>query len=86
LRIFGVAGDASPNLRWYAARHGITLIERTRWPAPVLADPYLRWPTDAAELARTRAASLALTAAPGDLPSGAGRGLHRPAAPGTPRG
>jgi len=44
LRIFGVAGDASPNLRWYVARHGITLIERTRWPAPVLADPYIRWP------------------------------------------
>jgi len=47
LRLFGVAGDASPELRWYAARHGVTLIERTRWPAPVLADPYLHWPIDA---------------------------------------
>ena len=47
LRLFGVAGDASTELRWYAARHGITLIEQTRWPAPVLADPYLRWPIGA---------------------------------------
>lgn len=46
LRLFGVAGDASPELRWYAARHGVTLIERSRWPAPVLADPYLQWPLD----------------------------------------
>ncbi len=44
LRLFGVAGDASPQLRWYAARHGIALIERSRWPAPVLADPALPWP------------------------------------------
>jgi hypothetical protein len=44
LRLFGVAGDASPQLRWYAARHGIALIERSRWPAPVLADPLLPWP------------------------------------------
>lgn len=43
LRLFGVAGDASRQLRWYAARHGIALIERSRWPAPVLADPYLQW-------------------------------------------
>ena len=39
-----MAGDASPQLRWYAARHGIVLVERTRWPAPVLGDPLLRWP------------------------------------------
>lgn len=44
LRLFGVGGDVSSQLRWYAARHGITLVERTRWPAPVLADPQLRWP------------------------------------------
>ena len=44
LRLFGVAGDASPQLRWYAARHGIALVERSRWPAPVLADPELPWP------------------------------------------
>jgi hypothetical protein len=43
LRLFGIAGDASAELRWYAARHGICLVERTRWPAPVLADPSLPW-------------------------------------------
>jgi len=43
LRLFGVAGDASSQTRWYAARHGICLIERTRWPAPVLADQSLPW-------------------------------------------
>jgi hypothetical protein len=43
-RLFGVAGDASPELRWYAARHGITLVEQSRWPAPVLADARLPWP------------------------------------------
>ena len=45
LRLFGVAGDASPELRWYAARHGIALVERSRWPSPVLADPVLIWPS-----------------------------------------
>jgi hypothetical protein len=58
LRLFGVAGDASPQLRWYAARHGIALIERSRWPAPVLADPLLAWPDSqspaAADLRRLR--------------------------------
>ena len=44
LRLFGVAGDASPQLRWYAARHGIALVERSRWPAAVLADSLVRWP------------------------------------------
>jgi hypothetical protein len=44
LRLFGVAGDASPELRWYAARHGIALVERSRWPAAVLADTRLPWP------------------------------------------
>lgn len=43
LRLFGIAGDASPELRWYAARHGICLVERSRWPSPVLADPSLPW-------------------------------------------
>jgi hypothetical protein len=43
LRLFGVAGDASAELRAYAARHGIALVERTRWPAPVLADPSVSW-------------------------------------------
>lgn len=43
-RFFGIAGDASDELRTYAARNGIGLIERSRWPAPVLADPYLNWP------------------------------------------
>lgn len=44
LRLFGVAGNVSRQLRWYAARHGITLVDRSRWPAPVLADPDLPWP------------------------------------------
>ncbi len=44
LRIFGIAGDASSELRWYAARHGITLVERSRWPAPVLASGNVVWP------------------------------------------
>lgn len=44
LRLFGVAGAASPELRWYAARHGITLVERSRWPAPVLASANVVWP------------------------------------------
>ena len=43
-RLFGVAGDASDATRWYATRHGIALVERSRWPAPVLSDPLLRWP------------------------------------------
>lgn len=47
MRLFGVGGSASRPLRWYAARHGITLVERSRWPAPVLADPRLTWPEDA---------------------------------------
>lgn len=44
LRVFGISGDGSLGLRHYAARHGIALIERSRWPAAVLADPSLRWP------------------------------------------
>lgn len=48
MRLFGVGGAVSSPLRWYAARHGITLVERSRWPAPVLADSELRWPDDMA--------------------------------------
>jgi hypothetical protein len=51
VRLFGMAGDASPEARAYAARHGIVLVERSRWPAPVLGDPLMGWrsssPTDA---------------------------------------
>lgn len=43
-RLFGVGGDVSPQLRWYAVRHGVSLVEHSRWPAPVLADPLIRWP------------------------------------------
>lgn len=50
-RLFGVAGDASPELRWYAARHGVVLVERSRWPAPVLVDEDLPWPPDEAPMA-----------------------------------
>jgi hypothetical protein len=46
LRVFGVSGDGSFELRRYAARHGIALIERSRWPAAVLADPLLHWPDE----------------------------------------
>jgi hypothetical protein len=48
MRLFGSAGDASVELRRYAARHGIALVERSRWPAAVLADSELRWPADMA--------------------------------------
>jgi hypothetical protein len=44
MRLFGAAGDASYELRRYAARHGIAVVERSRWPAAVLADSELRWP------------------------------------------
>jgi hypothetical protein len=37
LRVFGGTGAASDELRTYAAYHGITLIDRSIWPAPVLA-------------------------------------------------
>lgn len=47
-RLFAVGGDVSPQLRWYAARHGIALVERSRWPAPVLTDPDLPWPEGSA--------------------------------------
>jgi hypothetical protein len=47
-RVFGMAGNGSSELRVYAARHGIALVERDLWPAPVLADPLLRWPSGTA--------------------------------------
>lgn len=46
LRVFGVSGNGSFELRRYAARHGIALVERSRWPASVLADPFLEWPDE----------------------------------------
>ena len=48
MRLFGSAGDVSKELRHYAARHGIALVERGRWPAAVLADSELRWPSQLA--------------------------------------
>ena len=56
LRLFGVAGDASPELRWYAARHGIALVERSRWPAAVLADTVCRGPPVTARARSTASA------------------------------
>lgn len=36
IRIFGGIGEASDSVRAYAHHHGIVLIERGRWPVPVL--------------------------------------------------
>ena len=36
VRIFGGIGEASDSVRAYAYHHGIALIERGRWPVPVL--------------------------------------------------
>ena len=46
VRVFGIAGDATVEARRYAARHGIALVERSRWPAPVLFDPTLTWQSE----------------------------------------
>ena len=43
MRVFGGTGGASDELRAYGVLHGITLIEPTRWPAPVLASDDLLW-------------------------------------------
>lgn len=43
MRVFGGTGGASDDLRAYGVLHGITLIEPTRWPAPVLASDDLLW-------------------------------------------
>ena len=45
MRLFGGAGAGSRELRSYAAHHGISLIEPTRWPAPVLATAHEFWPS-----------------------------------------
>ena len=46
LRPFGGLGGASYGLRRYAAVHEIALIERDRWPVPILACTELVWPGD----------------------------------------
>ena len=43
-RLFGGVGEASYELRRYAALHGIALIERDRWPLPVLVSTECSWP------------------------------------------
>ena len=43
MRVFGGIGGTSDELRAYGVLHGITLIEPTRWPAPVLAADNLLW-------------------------------------------
>lgn len=43
-RLFGGIGEASCELRRYAAMHGIVLIERDRWPLPILASTECAWP------------------------------------------
>ena len=43
-RVFGGIGEASYELRCYAALHGIALIERDRWPLPILASTECIWP------------------------------------------
>ena len=42
-RVFGGIGEASYELRRYAALHGIALIERDRWPMPILASTECIW-------------------------------------------
>lgn len=44
VRVFGGSGSTSIELRRYAAHNGIVLIDRERWPSPVLASGRLRWP------------------------------------------
>ncbi len=43
MRVFGGTGGASDELRTYGVLYGITLIEPTRWPAPILASDDLLW-------------------------------------------
>ena len=45
-RVFGGIGEASCELRSYAALHGIALIERDRWPLPILASTECIWPSN----------------------------------------
>ena len=49
LRVFGGIGEASHELRRYAALHGIALIERDRWPVPILASTEFIWPGNPAD-------------------------------------
>jgi hypothetical protein len=55
VRVFGMAGDASREARAYAARHGIVLIERSRWPVPVLGDPLMDWEVESPASSEQRA-------------------------------
>ena len=43
-RVFGGIGEASRELRRYAALHGIALIEHDRWPLPILVSSECIWP------------------------------------------
>ena len=43
-RLFGGIGEASYELRRYAALHGIALIERDLWPLPILVSTECIWP------------------------------------------
>jgi hypothetical protein len=85
LRLFGVAGDASRELRWYAARHSITLVEKSRWPAPVLASHDICWPPgdgpSRIDLARLAWLSRPLQAVYPRLPDGSLRLPRRPPDP-----
>jgi hypothetical protein len=55
VRVFGMAGDASREARAYAARHGIVLIERSRWPVPVSGDPLMDWEVESPSISEQRA-------------------------------
>ena len=43
-RLFGGVGVATDELRRFAALHGIALIERERWPVPILVSSECDWP------------------------------------------
>ena len=47
-RLFGGIGNASDDLRRYAALHGIALIESDRWPLPILSCSEFVWPGEPA--------------------------------------
>ena len=48
-RVLGGIGKASYELRRYAALHGIAIIERDRWPLPILASTECIWPGNLAD-------------------------------------
>jgi hypothetical protein len=83
-RVFGMAGEASSEVRAYAARYGIVLVEKGLWPAPVLTDPLLRWPRGAAlsdgEVRRLRYLCRPLQAVYRPMPDGSLR-MPAPLAP-----